>query len=313
MRLLCPFCQKAITVPDSEAGKAVNCPECNQQFAAPQLYTPAPSFEPPAPTPPVPETYLGTTPPDRTTQLEPPDLPRLPPVDRELSGYDRMVSVPLEPKVIRCIPPVALFLAFILTFFAWNGLYPAGYAAYTQNAWQGVLGWVSRDAVADYEMKIGDDLENRVRTSWWLVPYVLFLFPTLVLAVVGPVVDLAKIKVPESIQRVWQFRPLALGILTIVTLLFLLAQWASGFGLQNAVYTKIEDDFAERKAQVKTPEQRQVWEMNVAAVKGAYNVRLTPWVRLSMLLHVLAALAVVAEAGLMLRGNKPPPRLGVMW
>ena len=35
MDFLCPNCQKAITVPDSEAGKAVNCPECNQQFAAP--------------------------------------------------------------------------------------------------------------------------------------------------------------------------------------------------------------------------------------------------------------------------------------
>jgi hypothetical protein len=326
MRLLCPFCQKAITVSDSEAGKAVNCPECYQQFAAPQLYAPAPAMAPTLPDSPrqatahspAPETYLREAPDDWHTPAKPPELPDMPKPDREMSGYAHMYSIALEPKVVRFIPPVALFLAFVLTFFSWNGLYPAGYSAYTQSAWGAVFGSISRDSVADEQWKVGDKLfgdvlEERVHTNWWLVLYLLLLFPTLALAFAGPVVELAKIKLPPNIENLWQYRPLALGGLAVLTLLLLLAQWGSGFGLQNAVNTYAEQSLAEEKAKATTPEKMQVWEMRVAQVKGGYHAKTTPWVRLSMLLHVLAALAVVAEAGLMLRGKKPPPRAAVMW
>lgn len=323
MRLLCPFCQKAITVPDSESGKAVNCPECNQQFAAPLLTTPSPAAAspPPPPPPPLPpsppssapvhETYVASEPSGWQGQSE--GLPSLPQADREMSGFGRMVSVPLEGKIIRWIPAAALFLILILTFFSWNGMYPAGYAAYTQNAWQGLLGWISWDDVAEDEMKIGNDLKERVHSSLWLLPYLLLLFPTLVLAIAGPVIDVAKLKIPLNIEQLWKYRPAALGALTLLMLLFLLAQWASGFGLQNAVSERIEADTAEKKAQANTPDKRQRWEMNVAAMRGMFHVKTTPWMRLTVLLQLLATAAVAAEVGLALRGNKPPPRVGVMW
>src|SRR4051812_19179142 len=122
MRLLCPFCQKAITIADSEAGKYVPCPECAKQFAAPQLYTPAPAPLPelaatrvapapqlpptPAPGPPaVPETYVHDRP-----AVAAPDLPVMPAPDLEMSGYGRMASLPIDPRVIRFIPAGAIFL-----------------------------------------------------------------------------------------------------------------------------------------------------------------------------------------------------------
>jgi hypothetical protein len=325
MRLLCPYCQKAITVPDSEAGKAVNCPECNQQFAAPQLYTPAPSPAPAAPAAPVhsptsgspvpplvPETYVAEGS-EQWSPTQPPALPHMPAPDREMSGYTHMVSLPLEPKVVRWIPAGALFVAFLLTFFSWNGLYPGGYSAYTQNAWQGLFASVSEDQVAEDELKIGKELQDRVHTTWWILPYLLFLFPTLILAVAGPVADLTKIKLPPNVEAIWRFRPLALGGLAVLVLIFLLAQWASGFGLQRAVSDKIDADFAAKKAEANTPEKMQRWEMNVSAAKGAFHVRTTPWLRFAVLLQLLAAAAVAAEAGLMLRGKKPPPRVAAMW
>src|SRR5438876_6865989 len=114
MRLLCPYCQKAITVPDSEAGKAVNCPECNQQFAAPQLYTPtsysSPAAEPPTAStvpPPVPETYVKEAEEDWPPP-KPSVLPEMPAPDREMSGFAHMLSVPVESKIIRWIPAGAL-------------------------------------------------------------------------------------------------------------------------------------------------------------------------------------------------------------
>jgi hypothetical protein len=319
MRLLCPFCQKAITVPDSESGKAVNCPECNQQFAAPLLTTPPPAPSAPPPPPlqptqlapaPVKETYVASEP---EWSAQPAGLPNIPQPDREMSGFSRMISVPLDMKIIPWIPAGALLLIFVLTWFPWNGIFPGGYSAYTQNAWQGVLGWISLDDTADDEMKLSSDLKERVHSSLWLLPYLLLLFPTLALAIAGPILDVAKLKIPPNLEPYWKYRPLVLGALTLLMLLFLFAQWASGFGIQNAVSEKIEADAAEKKAQANTPDKRQRWEMHVSAMKGMFHVKTTPWMRLTVLLHLLATAAVAAEAGLALRGNKPPPRVGVMW
>jgi hypothetical protein len=311
MRLLCPFCQKPITVADSEAGKAVNCPECGQQFAAPQLFTPSAAAAPAssAPPPPVPETYT----PDPRDRMVATDLPDLPAPDREMSGFQRMASLPLDPRVIRWVPAAALTLVLLLTFFKWNGMYPAGYGAYTQNAWQSLFGGLSVDPVAEDEFKLKTDLEERIKTNWWLLPYLLFLIPALLLAWAGPVVDMAKIKLPEGLEKVWQLRPAILGAILAVTFLFLLVQWASGFGVQRAVYDKVEADSAKAKAMANTPDKEQRYEMNLAMAKGASQVKTTPWLRFAALAHLIAILAVAAEVGLTLRGHKPPPRVAAMW
>ena len=128
-----------------------------------------------------------------------PDLGHLPAPDREMSGYGRMASVPLDPRVIRWIPAVALFVAFVLTLLPWNGLYPAGYPAFTQSPWHAVVASMSRDPVADDalrvgETKVGDILDKKLHMNWWLFPYIFLLFPTLLIAAAGPVVDLAKWK-----------------------------------------------------------------------------------------------------------------------
>lgn len=312
MRLLCPFCQKAISVPDSEAGRAVNCPECGQQFAAPQLYTPSPAaFETvssakaaPVP-PPVHETYV--TAPTAASDLKPVSL------DRGMFGYAHMRSIPLDPRVIRFIPAAALTLVFLLTFFKWDGMYPAGYAAYTQNAWQCLFASISNDPVAEEELKMLAELEKIIHSSWWLLFFLLLLFPALALAWAGPIVDLVKIKLPPSIEPHWKYRPAALGVLVVMMLLFFMAQWASGLGLQRAVDARIDEMYAAEKEKAKTPEAEQRLEMKVAIAKGGSLVRTTPWMRLTFLLQLLAALAVVAEAGLALRGDKPAPRAAVMW
>jgi len=316
MRLLCPFCQKAITVADSEAGKAVNCPECNQQFAAPQLFTPSPSVEPQVektsfPVPPaVPETYT----PEPKLDAPPPRLPDLPLPDRELSGFAKMVSFPIEPRVVRFIPAAALFVVFVLTFFSWNGLFPGGHSAFTQNAWYGAVASMSRDVVAEDELKLmGDELYNRLRTSWFLVPFLILMFPALALAFGGLLVEILKVKIPPNLQSIWRFRPALLGLFALMMLLFVLAQWGSGFGLQKAVSEKIEERNAEKKAQANTPEKLQRVEMTVAMDKESFPARTTIWLRFAILANLIAVLAAATETCLMLRGNKPPPRVGFMW
>jgi hypothetical protein len=115
------------------------------------------------------------------------------------------------------------------------------------------------------------------------------------------------------VEAAWKFRAMVLGALVIMMLLFFMAQWASGLGLQRAVESRLEDQHAKDKADANTPEKMQRWEMKVAKAKAADQVHTTPWMRLTFLLQLLAALAVVADAGLTLRGTKPAPRVAVMW
>jgi hypothetical protein len=233
--------------------------------------------------------------------------------DRGMFGYAHTGSIRLDPRVIRFIPAAALTLVFFLTFFNWDGMYPAGYGAYTQNAWQCLFASISDDPVAEKEFKMLAELEKNIHSSWWLFPYLLFLFPALALAWAGPIVDLAKIKLPAGVEPLWQYRPAALGALVVLMLLFFMAQWASGLGLQRAIDSRIEEINAADKEKAKTPEEKQLWEMKVSTSKAEAQVRTTPWMRLAFLCQLLAALAVVAEAGLALRGSKPTPRVAVMW
>src|SRR5262245_40904578 len=109
MRLLCPFCQKPITVPDSEAGKRVPCPECNEHFIAPLLSTPSPSeiYSPARqagtyPNAPAPETYVTPPPYEHAETAEPRERREpAPSPESQLADYRKIVSVPFKHDVIR--------------------------------------------------------------------------------------------------------------------------------------------------------------------------------------------------------------------
>lgn len=318
MRLLCPFCQKPITVADSEAGKTVNCPECREQFAAPQLFAPPPAaYDPPgrpawAPTPPpMPETFRE--PAERPEAIEARDLPDLPSPDRELSGYRRMVSLPMKPEVIRWIPAGAMTLVFLLTLFPWNGMYPGGVPAYTQSAWQCLFGGFSYDAVAEAVMNFQPRLEDKVKSNLWILPYLLLLVPALALAWVGPIIEVGKGKLPPAIEPYWKYRSAALGALLLFMFLLLMAQVATGFGIQKAADEIADEFFKDEIASAKTPEQIQRLEIKTDGLKGSWRVRTTTWLKLAIFFHIVATLAAAGEAGLALRGQKPPPRVAAMW
>jgi len=240
----------------------------------------------------------------------PPGLPSRAP---DLSEYRKVVTVPAKPEVVRWIPAAAMTLVFFLTFLPWNGIYPGGYPAYTQSAWQCLFGAVSHDPVAEQVMQFLPLLEERVHSNLWLLPYLLLLFPALILALAGPIVDLGKMKLPPAIEPYWMYRPLALGGLLIFMFLLLLLQCATGFGIQRAVDQYVEEKYATQRAAAKTPEQIQTVEMRIDGDKGSTRVRTTTWLRLAMLLHFIAILGAAAEAGLAFRGQKPPPRVAAMW
>ncbi len=248
------------------------------------------------------------------TPAPPRERPKSTPnVEQELSGLQTVKSFPIEQNVVRWIPALALTVIFILSFFSWVGIFPGGYSAYTQNGWQGLFAGLSEDAVAEDELKYGSDLRDRLKSSWFLLPYVLLLLPTLVLAWMGPILTFAKPKLPSIIEKILQYRSSLLAVLAFFMLVALAVQWSRGFGLEHAVYSKIDEQAAESKAAANSPDKLQRWEMKYDSHLGTYNLRTTTALRFVFWLQVLVLIAVAIEAGLQLRGNKPAPRVGVMW
>jgi hypothetical protein len=175
MNLLCPNCQKMLTVPEQSAGQPMKCPLCNGTFTVPALPAgpgPAPGAEPAAAPAASPANPQGVHPGEDVygVRSEPearPAAPAAPPApatpagdmfaparaepDRAgvtgapepapsfgpapSEGYTHAWSVPFSPRVLQWVPPVAMVLIFLLQFFPWVGLYPGGVPIVTQTAW----------------------------------------------------------------------------------------------------------------------------------------------------------------------------------
>src|SRR6516164_1038425 len=91
MNLLCPNCQKMLTVPEEFAGQLMKCPLCAGTFTVPGL----PGAAPPPP-PPEPDLY------SIRHEAPPPAPPPLPPVP------DFELSPPLPPTATTTKPAAAL-------------------------------------------------------------------------------------------------------------------------------------------------------------------------------------------------------------
>jgi hypothetical protein len=183
MNLLCPNCQKMLTVPEQYAGQLMKCPLCGGTFTVPALpqspvsapETPAFNAPPPPTAPPLPP--LSSPPPDiygvkedpeppvpafHSPAAEPtpaftPAGPPPPPVTSPAittspepsvsppAGYTRTITIWFSDRVLQWVPAVALFLVFIFQFFPWVGVYPGGVPAATQTAWGAAFGSVTED------------------------------------------------------------------------------------------------------------------------------------------------------------------------
>jgi len=326
MRLLCPNCQRAITIPDSDAGKSIACPLCSHSFAAPQLYT-APSFDQPLP-PPIPAParppQAESQAPVSSTALTPVVAPPAPEPEPTSSpqpaaghslpeGYVKLVSMPLSHSVCEWLVPACLSLIFILTFFRWVGFFPAGYPAYTQNPWQAMFGDMSVDPVAEEVFKVEKPLSDNLHAAWWLIPYFLLLLSGMFLAWVVPVITKTHIKPTATVADLLRFRPAALAACVGLSLFLLLIQTTVGFGLEHAVRGLVPEEVNIERKEARTPEQFQKVYMRIAAIEGKFAMTGTSTLRLAIVLHFIALAAVLCETLLIHRGPKPPPRVGVMW
>lgn len=316
MRLICPNCQKAITVPEAVSGTTVTCTNCSHPFTAPELYSLEPIEQPVAIPKTAPQVNVPEPLPNKPSQAAPETAPasnneKAPTSDT--SVLLKTWSLPLNRTLCEWLAPYCLVLIFLLTFFRWVGFYPAGYAAYTQNPWQAMFGDMSVDPVSEKVLGKEEETNRDLHASWWLSPYFILLLAGLVLAWIEPVFKRLKTKPPHTINNLLRFRPAALSACVGLTLFFLLVQSLAGFGLEHALKEKTSDENLEERRTAKTPEEVQKAEIKIAQSESKFQVRGTLAWRLTILLHFIALAGIIGETVLIHRGSKPSPRIGVMW
>src|SRR5439155_25234944 len=106
-----------------------------------------PPFPPP---PPPPRTSPeGFAPPFRPARDLPTEPPLVPLTDEEVppprADGRPCCTLTLNPRVLDWIPVGCFVVILILTLFPWVRVAPAGYAIYSQNAWQAAFNSVSAD------------------------------------------------------------------------------------------------------------------------------------------------------------------------
>ncbi len=343
MNLLCPNCQKMLTVPEEYAGQLMKCPLCNGNFTVPALPTSAaaPASVPAGPSPAEPEVYGlrkepeptppasfrpdGVTAPappppssTATTKTPPPPPPEAPSTaTAPPEGYTRAPTVWLSPKVLRWVPAVSLLLVFVLQFFSWVGLYPGGVPGVTQNAWQAAFGFYTEDG--DMEPVL-PSMQNKDKPDESSVPgvsvltifYLLLFFPVLVVTVAVLVHDLnlLRVKLPPQVDKVLPWRWGIVGAANLVLFFFLALQLLFGFSLDSRYSAWVD-----RQMQSKEAKTTQGQKLAEAARGGMLEVLThTVWLKLAIVLHILAIICAVLMYLLLQRSeSRPLPRMELLW
>jgi hypothetical protein len=348
MNLLCPNCQKMLTVPEQYAGQLMKCPLCNGTFTVPTLPASAPA--PPPPPPPLPTTpaapdifgFKDPLPPPPTTAPAPPPAPgftapapgpSLPPPPPPLppGEYTRKMATWLSPKILQFVPPVALFFVFIFQFFTWVGVYPGGYAAATQNAWQVIWGGASEDpnmkkvfhlttdaelAEANKDVKDDKDKMKDNRPGWGLlmILYLLCFFPVFALTVACAALGLVPLKLPPAVASALPWRWGIAFLLNLFVFFVLTLQLIAGFPLESTMRAVGE---AEAAKKVPTTKRDAVEEVQYKVIIGAFTtmVERTTWLYLAYWLHLLVVFVALLLFWLSQRErfNKPLPVIELRW
>jgi hypothetical protein len=187
MNLLCPNCQKPISVLEQYAGQPMQCPLCSGTFTVPAL----PATEPAAHAVSAPETYglrhePGPPPPATESSAHPeaafpPSAATraAPPAPGE---YAHGFTWRVNPRVVPWLAPVGLVLVFVMTLFPWRPVFAVGIS--NENAWQwGFSG---------------------VQPSAWIGTYVILTFLAMLVAVA---VLLMNLKVIPDVPALHAIRP----------------------------------------------------------------------------------------------------------
>jgi|SRR5579884_956721 len=324
MNLLCPNCQKMLTVPDEFAGQTMKCPLCSGNFTVPGLPGAAPpsssSAGPetdvysirhePSPPPPPPLSFSPPPPPlpETATTLTPASAPKPSLTDTD---YQHSLSGSLNPHVLPWIAPVCLLLVFFLQFFDWDGIYPGGELAVTGNAWRAAFGAYTVDGDLKNLVRFGEDDMLKPGVSVLTIFYLILFFPALIVTIGSVVLPMLQIKLPPQVERLMPWRWGIVAAANLLVFLFLALQLLLGFSLDS--YYR---DWVDKETKITESNPTTQARKTTDATRGELLERLrhTFWLRLVVLLHLIAILSSALMFWIDRRGAlRPLPRWELRW
>jgi hypothetical protein len=309
-----------LTVPEEFAGQLMKCPLCSGTFTVPALpgaasppSTPQPGSaeedifsiqQEPAPSAP-PVSHWEAPPSPAPTPAAPPPAP-LPPQD-----YQHSAAVHLSPKVLPWIAPACLLLVFVLQFFDWVGLFPGGMPAATQNAWQAAFNgmWKDGDLPRGPYKKEEDKPGVSALTLFYLL---LFFFLVLPVTIASVVIGLIPLKLPPAVEKLLPWRWGIVAAANLVLFLFLGLQVLLGFSLDSHYKEWVDKRSKSDSTETPTTQQKKMTEVSRGLALEV--LRHTFWLRLVVLLHLVAIICAALMFWLHQRGtHRPLPKLELRW
>jgi hypothetical protein len=330
MNLLCPLCQKMLTVEEKYAGQMMKCPLCSGTFTVPGLpSTPAVPPAPPEANPvagsaetPAAPASTGPAPPASASPEHTPAPSRPQSPQTSTAGYQKVFTVTFNPRVLMFIPPIAVVLIFFLQFFSWLGVYPGGVPAITQNAWQAAFAGYSEDHDLEKEFRIAPSEKElkeppekaakdfRPGASPLSIFYLILFLPTLVVTVGCLVLNYVHVKLPKGVETLLPWRWGIVAAANLLLFLFLALQLLLGFSLENTVRDVYEASLANKKDAKTTVDQKLEAARRGKALGDLHR---TGWLQLTVWLHLLAIVCAALVFWSGRHPSRPLPRIDVLW
>lgn len=326
MNLLCPNCQKMLTVPEEFAGQLMKCPLCSGTFTVPGLPgSAAPPSQPqseiyslrnePASPPPSspfstpfpPPSEPAPSPPTSAAPSQTPPPPPPPPGD-----YTHTLTASLSPRALPWIAPVCLLLVFVSQLFPWVGLYPGGVPAMTGSAWAAAFGAYTVDGDLKQENNALTNDKFKPGVSVLTIFYLLLFFPVLAVSIASVVVPMIPRKLPPQVEKLLPWRWAIVAALNLILFLFLALQVLLGFSLDSQYSDWVEKEG--KREVVENPTSQQRKEAEAHQGKLLEQLHHTFWLRLVVLLHLIALVGSFLMFWIDRRGtHRPLPKLELRW
>src|SRR5262245_31275362 len=267
MDLVCPTCQRKLTIDNRYAGMVVKCPLCNGNLQAPLLLGAAP---PPVLPPAAPPVSAPAAPPPPVNPPAPPSVPSVAPVPPSFPAAPPPPAplpaaevVPAAPSPAaappQALPPPVLDVAEVIAepapaSVAPEGDYRRSYRIHLRQdivEWIAPIGvvavfflslfpWVDRETYAMNLWELAFTERGYAMYTFYTVVFVFLAFP---IALVTFCVEKRWIPLPEGLRPWWRFRSLVVGGLVGLPFLFFLADYINfqflPFGVQTAIAMKL--------------------------------------------------------------------------
>jgi hypothetical protein len=233
-----------------------------------------------------------------------------------------------SPWWVAWVPAAGLTIAFLATFFPWDGSYFGDSPVDTETPWQAVTGYPTQNYTMEGALtKEFTDLDPmamvvKVPGDWYvMLPYLLLLILSMLLAwgdrLVPVLPDQYRLPPPlRWLPRVWPHRALILAAMAGASAVLIVGEIGRGLPLERTIRRTV----AESPRVVEAWKQAGESEQRKGKAKNEERLELDKWgprrtwaLTIGIGCHILAVVGLGTVAMLHRRGNKPPPRIVVQY